>query len=185
MFPDLDSAPPLLRGCLHRRTGPYTSGRPRHSAAALAHARELNSDGTLTVRFSYDLTEPHRTNGGGLPSSWKSRFIGVLREACNGLKILPQFAHRSAPDCSTQRNQPVTSLGVAASCTEPHEISKPTATKTATSFCVAVLTAEQLTLNLNSISAQKRIEEHPATESTDYAQGKSTTAHEARNSKTN
>jgi hypothetical protein len=43
-----------------------------------------------------------------------------------------------------------------------------------------------LTLNLDSISAQKRIEEHPATESADYAQGKSTTAHEsARNPKTN
>jgi len=38
MFPNLDSAPPLLLGCLHRRTGPCTSGRPRHSCRL--HSRE-------------------------------------------------------------------------------------------------------------------------------------------------
>jgi len=77
-------------------------------------------------------------------------------------------------------------LDAAARCTEPYEISKPTATKTATKFCVAVLIDKQLTLNPNAADAPKRSEEHPPTKSTDYALKKRTGVHEdAANSKTN
>jgi len=63
-------------------------------------------------------------------------------------------------------------------CTQAQEISKRTATKTATRFCVAVLTAEQLTLNPDVPVASKRSEEHPQTKSTDYASENRTAAHE-------
>jgi hypothetical protein len=51
---------------------------------------------------------------------------------------------------------------------------------------VAVLTAEQLTLNPNSASAPSCSKQHDPTESVDWAQGKRTELHErALNSKTN
>ena len=51
-----------------------------------------------------------------------------------GLEIRSNLLHRNAGSCSTKRNQLLTDLIVALGCAEAHGISKPTATKTATTF---------------------------------------------------